>query len=449
MKTLYLDCGMGAAGDMLAAALLELLPDGDAFLEEVNTLGIPGVRIERETAVKCGITGTHISVTVNGMEEESLDAGHEHLHEHHTHHMVAETAWDGGTEEHSHDHDGAGGHHHHASNGHGENDGHHHHHGHGHHHSSLHDIEHIVRRHLPLPEKVREDVMSVYKLIAEAESHAHGVPVTEIHFHEVGTMDAIADITMVCLLMDKLSPEEVVVSPVHVGSGQVRCAHGILPVPAPATAHILKDVPIYGGTVKGELCTPTGAALLKHFAARFGSMPAMRTRAIGYGMGKKDFEAANCVRAILGDTEGGEDSVLELSCNVDDMSAEQISFAMERLFEGGALDVYTVPIGMKKSRPGVLLRVLTKEQDKEKILGLLFRHTTTIGVRETRMQRYVLDRKMTSVETPYGTVRCKESTGYGVKRTKYEYEDLAAIAREKGISLEELRAMLDAFIQKT
>ncbi len=449
MKTLYLDCGMGAAGDMLAAALLELLPDGDAFLEEVNTLGIPGVRIERETAVKCGITGTHISVTVNGMEEESLDAGHEHLHEHHTHHMVAETAWDGGTEEHSHDHDGAGGHHHHASNGHGENDGHHHHHGHGHHHSSLHDIEHIVRRHLPLPEKVREDVMSVYKLIAEAESHAHGVPVTEIHFHEVGTMDAIADITMVCLLMDKLSPEEVVVSPVHVGSGQVRCAHGILPVPAPATAHILKDVPIYGGTVKGELCTPTGAALLKHFAARFGSMPAMRTRAIGYGMGNKDFEAANCVRAILGDTEGGEDSVLELSCNVDDMSAEQISFAMERLFEGGALDVYTVPIGMKKSRPGVLLRVLTKEQDKEKILGLLFRHTTTIGVRETRMQRYVLDRKMTSVETPYGTVRCKESTGYGVKRTKYEYEDLAAIAREKGISLEELRAMLDAFIQKT
>lgn len=449
MKTLYLDCGMGAAGDMLAAALLELLPDGDAFLEEVNTLGIPGVRIERETAVKCGITGTHISVTVNGMEEERLDAGHEHLHEHHTHHMVAETAWDGGTEEHSHDHDGAGGHHHHASNGHGENDGHHHHHGHGHHHSSLHDIEHIVRGHLPLPVKVREDVMSVYKLIAEAESHAHGVPVTEIHFHEVGTMDAIADITMVCLLMDKLSPEEVVVSPVHVGSGQVRCAHGILPVPAPATAHILKDVPIYGGTVKGELCTPTGAALLKHFAARFGSMPAMRTRAIGYGMGKKDFEAANCVRAILGDTEGGEDSVLELSCNVDDMSAEQISFAMERLFEGGALDVYTVPIGMKKSRPGVLLRVLTKEQDKEKILGLLFRHTTTIGVRETRMQRYVLDRKMTSVETPYGTVRCKESTGYGVKRTKYEYEDLAAIAREKGISLEELRAMLDAFIQKT
>ncbi len=447
MKTLYLDCGMGAAGDMLAAALWELLPEGDAFLEEVNALGIPGVCIKRETAVKCGITGTHISVTVNGEEEESHD--HEHGHgsaESHDH--------DHGTG--SHDYGDIGGHcndepRHEGSegHGHGSTSGHHHHHGHGHHHSSLHDIEHIVRGHLPLPEKVRDDVMSVYRLIAEAESHAHGVPVTEIHFHEVGTMDAIADITMVCLLMDKLSPEEVVVSPVHVGSGQVRCAHGILPVPAPATAHILKDVPIYGGTVKGELCTPTGAALLKHFAARFGSMPVMRTRAIGYGMGKKDFEAANCVRAILGDAEGEEGTVLELSCNVDDMSAAQVGFAMERLFEGGALDVYTVPIGMKKSRPGILLRVLSEEQDKEKILSLLFRHTTTIGVRETRVQRYVLDRKMASVETPYGTVRCKESTGYGVKRTKYEYEDLAAIAREKGISLEELRAMLDAFIQKT
>lgn len=474
MKTLYLDCGMGAAGDMLAAALLELLPDRDGFLGEVNALGIPGVRIEKETAVKCGITGTYISVTVNGVEEESLDSGHEHLQEHHIHNVVVETAWDGGTEEHSHDkhgvsenqnhscdgHDGHGHDHHDHSTAaeshshehdfaaeshnheHDGADGHHHH-GHGHHHSSLHDIEHIVRGHLPLPEKVRDDVMSVYSLIAEAESHAHGVPVAEIHFHEVGTMDAIADITMVCLLMDRLAPEEVVVSPVHVGSGQVRCAHGILPVPAPATAHILKDVPIYGGNVRGELCTPTGAALLKHFATRFGSMPMMRTQKIGYGMGKKDFEAANCVRAILGETEDTMDSVLELSCNVDDMSAEQVGFAMERLFDGGALDVYTVPIGMKKSRPGTLIRVLCKEQDKEKILGLIFRHTTTIGVREAKMQRYVLDRKVTAVETPYGTVHRKDSAGYGVKRTKYEYEDIAAIARGKGVSLEEVAALIE------
>lgn len=399
MKTLYLDCGMGAAGDMLTAALLELLPDPDAFINEVNALGLPGVHVKRETSVKCGITGTHISVTVNGEEEESHD--HHHDHEHH------------------HDH------------------------GHHHHHSGLHDIAHIVWDHLPVSERVKQDVMAVYELIAKAESHAHGVPVSEIHFHEVGTMDAIADITAVCMLMEKLSPDEVVVSPIHVGSGQVWCAHGVLPVPAPATAHILKDIPVYGGRIKGELCTPTGAALLKNFATRFGDMPIMKTRKIGYGMGKKDFEAANCVRAMLGDTEDKSDVVLELSCNVDDMSAEQIGFAMERLFDGGALEVYTVPIGMKKSRPGTLIRVMCREQDKEKMVPLIFKYTTTIGVRESKTQRYVLDRNVTTLETHYGTVRRKDSSGYGVSRSKYEYEDLARIARETNTSVADIAALLD------
>ena len=401
MKTLYLDCGMGAAGDMLTAALTELLPDPDGFVAELNALGLPGVHVSKESSVKCGITGTHISVTVNGEEEESHDHHHDHEHDHDHHH--------------SHSH---------------------------HHHSSLHDIEHIVRDHLPLPEAVKADIMAVYGLIAEAESLAHGVPVTDIHFHEVGTMDAIADITAVCLLMNRLSPDEVVVSPIHVGSGQVRCAHGVLPVPAPATAHILRGVPVYGGHVKGELCTPTGAALLKHFATRFGDMPVMRTQAIGYGMGKKDFEAANCVRALLGDTESQTDAVLELSCNVDDMTAEQIGFAMERLLEGGVLDVYTIPIGMKKSRPGTLIRVMCREQDREKTVSMLFQHTTTLGVRESSLRRYVLDRSVTALETPYGTVRRKDSSGYGVARSKYEYEDLARIAREQGLSIAEAAALL-------
>lgn len=294
--------------------------------------------------------------------------------------------------------------------------------------------------------------MAVYGLIAEAESHAHGVPVTEIHFHEVGTMDAIADITAVCLLMDRLSPDQVVVSPVHVGSGQVWCAHGILPVPAPATAYILRDVPVYGGSIQGELCTPTGAALLKHFADRFGNMPVMRTEAIGYGMGKKDFDAANCVRAMFGESETGEsdfcscaessDMVTELSCNVDDMTAEAIGFVMERLFDGGALEVYTVPIGMKKSRPGTLICAMCREADKERIISLMFRYTTTIGIRETIYRRHVLDRKLVSVETPFGIVRRKDSEGYGVKRSKYEYDDLARIARAKEISLEEAALLL-------
>ena len=420
MRTLYLDCGMGAAGDMLTAALLELLPDPDGFVERLNALGIPGVHFQKEPAVKCGITGTHMSVTVHGMEEG--DETHGHHHEHHHEH----------DHEHGHDHE----HHEHGHE-------HHHNHGHHHHHSGLRDIEHIVRDHLPLPDKVREDVMAVYGLIARAESHVHGVPVTEIHFHEVGTMDAVADVAAVCLLMNELSPDEVVVSPVHVGSGQVKCAHGVLPVPAPATAHILRDVPIYGGEIQGELCTPTGAALLKHFAARFGPMPVMKTQAIGYGTGKKDFPRANCVRAMLGETADQTDTVLELSCNVDDMTAEAVGFAMDRLFEGGALEVYTVPIGMKKSRPGTLLRVMCTERDKEKIIHLLFKHTTTIGVREYATRRYVLDRTVETVRTLYGEVRRKVVSGYGVSRAKYEYDDLSRIAREQNISLGEAKALLE------
>ncbi len=441
MRTLYLDCGMGAAGDMLTAALLELLPEPDKFIQEINNLGIPGVCMVKEPSVKCGITGTHISVKVHGEEEESLDEHaplHHHEYNHHqdlNHHEH---------QDHNHQELQDKNHYHndceqllHKEHGHDHKDGH------SHDHSSLHDIEHIVRGHLSLPTKVQDDVMAVYALIAEAESHVHGVPVTQIHFHEVGTMDAIADITAVCLLMWRLHPDEVVVSPIHVGSGQVRCAHGILPVPAPATAYILKDVPIYGGSIKGELCTPTGAALLKHFATRFGSLPVMKTQAIGYGMGKKDFEAANCVRALLGESEDKVDSVYELSCNVDDMTAEAIGFAMERLFDGGALDVYTVPIGMKKSRPATLIGVICSEKNKQKMIELLFRYTTTIGVREMKVQRYVLDRKIATLETPYGLVHRKDSTGYGVLRSKYEYEDITRIAKEQGLNMEETYELIE------
>lgn len=400
MKTLYLDCGMGAAGDMLAAALLELLPDPGAFVAELNVLGFPGVHIRTEPAVKCGITGTHFAVTVHGQEE-----GHGQHHHHHHH-------------EHEHKH------------------------AHEHHHSGLHEIEHIVRGHLALPERVKRDVLAVYRQLAEAESHAHGVPVSDIHFHEVGTMDAIADITAVCLLMDRLAPGEVIASPVHTGSGQVRCAHGILLVPAPATAYLLRDVPIYGGTVQGELCTPTGAALLKHFVTRFGDMPVMRVSAIGYGCGKKDFEAANCVRALLGETENAAGSVLNLSCNLDDMTAEAVSFAMERLFDAGALEVYTLSAGMKKSRSGLLLRVICRPQDRETIVQTIFRHTSTIGIRESVNRRYVLEREIQTVDTAYGPVRKKISQGFGVTRTKYEYEDLARIAREQNLSLKEAEALV-------
>lgn len=409
MKTLYLNCSMGAAGDMLAAALLELLPDPDAFVAELNALAIPGVKFSREASVKCGITGTHLQVTVHGEEEGAHDHHHAHSHDHHRDHA------------HAHHHDHAHSHHHHAS---------------------LHDIEHIVRGHLSLPATVADNVMAVYRLIADAESKAHGKPVSEIHFHEVGTMDAIADITAVCLLMHRLAPDEIIVSPVHVGSGQVHCAHGILPVPAPATATILQDVPIYGGSIQGELCTPTGAALLKHFASRFGEMPVMRTSAIGYGMGKKDFPAANCVRALLGERSAASDDVIELCCNIDDMTGEAIGYAFDKLFAAGALDVYTIPIGMKKSRPGHLLHVICREAEKDALVRALFAHTTTIGIRENRFRRYTLDRHIETIETSDGPVRRKCSTGYGVSREKFEHNDLARIADAQGLSLREAEARI-------
>jgi len=296
------------------------------------------------------------------------------------------------------------------------------------------DIAHIVS-HLQVSQPVRQSILDIYWIIAAAESKVHGVPVTQIHFHEVGTMDAIADIAAVCYLMDKLGADKVCASPVHVGSGTVKCAHGLLPVPAPATANILQGIPIYGGAIRGELCTPTGAALLKHFVDSFGDMAPITVTKVGYGMGKKDFEAPNCIRAMLGEIQEQSQQILELSCNLDDMTGEAIGFAMEALLDAGALDVFTTAIGMKKSRPGVMLTVLCREADKATLLPLIFKHTTTLGVREKVCNRYTLTRKTDVVQTPYGPVRQKIATGYGVERRKCEYEDLAKLARENDLSL--------------
>ena len=426
MKTLYLECNMGAAGDMLAAALLELHPQPEEFVRRMNSLGIPGVEFSAQPAVKCGITGTHVSVTVHGEEEESQDVHlhhHDHHHDHDHHHHDHEHT-------HTHDHD----HEHHEHE--------HHEHGHGHHHhAGMGDIRHILS-HLDIPQDVREDAEEVYELIALAESHAHGRPVEEIHFHEVGTLDAVADVVAVCWLIHDLEPEQILASPVHVGWGQVRCAHGILPVPAPATAHILRDVPTYGGSVEGELCTPTGAALLKHFAQSFGPSPVMRVEKIGYGMGKKDFEAANCLRAMLGETQEGRETIAQLCCNLDDMTPEALGFVQERLWEAGALDVTTTPVGMKKNRPGVLLTCMCRLEDRERLVSLLFRHTTTLGIRESQCSRYTLSRSQRSLETPWGPVRIKTSAGWGVTREKPEYEDLAKIARDQDLPLDKVKELL-------
>lgn len=335
MKTLYMECNMGAAGDMLMAALYELLEDKQGFLDTLNALGLPGVRVEAQTASTCGIAGTHMAVTVNGQEETEgsipaeteqarlHDHGHEHQHHEHGH-----------EHDHMHDHDH-------------EHDREHEHH--YHHHATPGHIGEIIAA-LPLPEEVKAQAKAVYDAIAQAEAKAHGCPVGDVHFHEVGALDAVADVTGVCYALYLLSPERIVVSPIHVGSGTVRCAHGVMPVPAPATANLLSGVPIYGGTVQGELCTPTGAALLAHFAQSFGPMPAMATKAVGVGIGTKQFDQANCVRAFWGESqEQANGEMIELVCNIDDMTPEALAFACTRLLEQGALDVYTTPGTMKKA----------------------------------------------------------------------------------------------------
>ncbi len=386
MKTLYLECSMGIAGDMLMSALYEIIPDKEEFLKEINSLNIKGALVKSRKMEKCGIWGTYMEVLINGEKE-----GHDH-HDHHHHH---------------------------------------------HEHNSLEDINTIINS-LNVSETVKNNAIEVYKIIAEAEGKVHEKKVDQIHFHEVGNIDAIVDIVGNCILLDKINADKIVVSPIHVGSGQVKCAHGILPVPAPATALILQEIPIYSGDVSGELCTPTGAAIVKHFADEFGPMPEMKMSAVGYGMGTKDFHKANCVRAIIGKEKDRTDQIVELAANLDDMTAEAMGFAIETFMEKGALDAYGEPIVMKKSRPGTKLVCICNEKDKETMLEIFFKHTSTLGVREYRCKRWVLDRYSEEVETSFGKVNIKTSEGFGVKRVKVEFDNLAKIARENDISLEEV-----------
>ena len=454
---------MGAAGDMLAAALLELQPDSEAALDELNALGIPGVEFVREPVARCGIAATHLAVRVNG-QEEVVD--HDHHHDHHHDH------------EHDHDHHD---HEHDHDHGHEHDDGHHHHDDNegvhltdkltnrqtvqlsncstvkpsncqtvkplNHHsHRSLADIVGLIGG-LHLADAVADDARAVYSRLAAAEGRAHGCEVALVHFHEVGALDAVADIVACCYLMTRLAPEKVVASPVHVGFGSVKCAHGVMPVPAPATAFLLEGVPTYSdGIISGELCTPTGAALLRHFVSEFGPMPLMRVSATGHGAGRKDFPRANIVRAMLGESglapAGDADEVIELACNIDDMTAEELAFAAEAVRDAGALDVWMQPALMKKGRPGTIFLTLCRFADHDAVLGAMLKHTSTLGVRETRVRRTVLDREETVMSTSLGDIRLKTAQGFGVKREKLEYEDLAAAARASGRSLNEVRAAI-------
>ena len=435
MKILYLDLGMGAAGEMLAGALLGLLPEGErgAVLEELNALLPEGVTASAEPAQQCGITGLHFRVKVHGAEEEPAEDGAHHHHPHDHDHG----------DEHHRDH---GEEHHHE-----HGDEYHHDHGDAHHHdhAGMAEIEHIAA-HMDAAPDVAADVLAVYRAIAAAEAEVHGMPVTQVHFHELGALDAVADVTAAALLLRRLAPEKIVASPVAVGSGTVRCAHGVLPVPTPATALLLRGVPAYAGEVRGELCTPTGAALIGHYASGFGPMPCMAAEAVSCGFGTKAFpERPNCVRATLGTAfDGGglgaTEEIVELRCNIDDMTAEDIGFAMERVFDAGAVDCFTLAAGMKKNRPGVLLTALCRPADRAAVLEAIFAHTTTIGVREQVMARYALQRESETVQTAFGPVRRKLCRGFGTEKRKWEHDDLERIARAEGMTLDAVRRVLES-----
>lgn len=389
------------------ASLYELLEDKQGFLDTMNGLGLPGVRLEAQKSSSCGIAGTHMKVTVHGEEEHEPAEGHDHEH----------------NEDADHEHDSTGEH----SHEHGHD------HDHEHHHATPRHIADLING-LKLPEKVKGQARAVYRAIAEAEARAHGCPVGDVHFHEVGALDAVADVTGVCYALYLLQPERIVVSPIHVGSGTVRCAHGVMPVPAPATAALLTGVPIYGGAIQGELCTPTGAALLAHFADSFGEMPLMAVKDTGIGIGTKTFEQANCVRAFLGEEkEETEDMILELVCNIDDMTPEALAFACTRLMELGALDVYTVAGTMKKGRPGHVLTVLCRPEKEEELARHILTQTTTNGLRVRRCGKYFLAPGMGKVRTRWGDVRVKTAKGYGITHMKPEYEDVAEVARRENL----------------
>ncbi len=385
MKTLFLDCGMGVAGDMLCSALLELMPNPNEYIKELNTIGIPRVTILPEKTIQDGIRGMRVSIMVNGRET---------LRRHHHSHRRHQT------------------------------------------YTNLFDIKNLVAE-LSMSHKVKSDVISVFNIIAEAKSRVLNIPVNEVVFGEESNTKAVARAIYVCYLMDKIAPDNIVVSPIQVGISQVEKRDGDSSAPSPLTAQILRGVPVYSDNVKGELCTTVGAALLKYFACSFGDMPVMEISTIGYGMSKKDFGVSACVRAMLGETEKDKNSIIELTCNIDDMTSEAIDYATDCLFDAGILEAYTMPINMRNNHLGTLLRIVCSAEIKENVIHLLFKHTTAFNIRETVCKNYALSKTTQTISTNFGEVRQNILVGFGVTREKYEYDDISRIAKEQNMSIED------------
>jgi uncharacterized protein (TIGR00299 family) protein len=410
MKTLYLDCFMGVSGDMLLGAFLDLGLPFEELDRALGQLGVAGFKLTAKRVVKCGVSATQFHVHTG--EHVHAHGDHGHGHHEHTH------------EHHHHDHD----HPHEHTHPHGHN------HSHDHVHRNLRDILAIIER-SGLPSDVKEASEMTFHAIAEAEAYVHDTTPDEIHFHEVGAIDSIVDVIGTHFAVHQLGVGRIVASPVHMGSGTVECAHGVMPVPAPATALLLEGVPSYGGQVKGELATPTGAALVRQLAADFGPMPTMRITKTGYGAGTRNYaDRPNVLRAILGEAQTAlpkTEPIVIVETNVDDMNPELLPVLIAQVITDGAKDAFLTPVLGKKGRPGHVVTVLCDESSLSNVVHNLFSASTTLGIRIRREERICLDRKMKRVKTPWGDVRVK--VGYlngDTPRTAPEFEDCRKLAED-------------------
>jgi uncharacterized protein (TIGR00299 family) protein len=449
MANYHLDCFSGLAGDMFLGACLDLGMPLEVLSETVAQLRLPGVSVEGRKAMRGGFTGVRFRVLWAGRPiegpdpEEVREAQHDHGHHHHHDH------------DHPHDH-----HHHH---GHGEHHHHHHDHPHDHPHDHGHDHHHHEHSHshehgrdLPairrliqesgLPGAVQERALRLFQRLGEAEAKAHGMPIDHVHFHEVGAVDSIVDLVGAAAAIEFLAPQRITSGPVNVGSGTVKTAHGDLPVPAPATAELLRGIPIYGGP-GGELTTPTGAVLLAELVDEFVELPALVLERIGYGLGRKDLpNQPNAVRLLAGRAREVRPEVMVVECEVDDLPGEAFGFLMERLFEAGALDVFFTPVQMKKNRPGTLITLLCRRQQLEPLAGVLLMESGSLGCRYHSAARFEAERETVDVETAFGTVRVKQARLDGRPlATAPEFEDCRRLALAAGVPLRDVyRAALSA-----
>jgi pyridinium-3,5-bisthiocarboxylic acid mononucleotide nickel chelatase len=431
MSTYHLDCASGIAGDMFLGACLDLGMPLGVISDAVARLGLPGVAVESRRAVRGGVSGTRFRVLVDGRPVEGPDPEEEHPAHSHDH---------GHGHPHDHPHEPADAHEHHHHSQHG--------HAHG---RDLASIRELIRASALAP-AVRDRALLLFERLGEAEAKVHDMPLDRVHFHEVGAVDSIVDLVGAAAAIEHLAPERLTCGPVNVGGGRVRTAHGELPVPAPATAELLRGVPVFGSR-GGELTTPTGAVLLAVLVDEFGELPAQRLDGVGYGLGKRDVAGQpNAVRLLRGREAGQREpaEVMVVECEVDDLPGEGFGFLMERLLGAGALDVYFTPVQMKKNRPGTLVTLLCRRPQLEPLAGVLLAESGSLGCRYHAAARFEAERRIVEVATAFGTVRVKEARFDGRSlATSPEYEDCRRIALESGVPWREVyQAALQALAQR-